>query len=67
MMEKYGVGGTYSLKGLWWLLMHWVVCKNWPYTIIDNEKLNEVFQFLHGQRNIPHVNTLEGDIKLAHG
>jgi|SRR5882724_11079445 len=67
IMEKFGAGCTYSHKGFQWLLMHWVVCKNRPYTIIDDEELIEVFESLHGLPIVPCMNTLTGDIKLTHG
>src|SRR5882724_9116769 len=66
IMEKFGTGCTYSREGFWWLLMCWVVHKNRPYTIIDDE-LAEVFESLHGLANVPCMNTLAGDINLTHG
>ena len=66
-MEKFAGGCTYSREGLRWRLLRWVVCKNRPYTIIDDEELREVFAMLHAKAKIPCANTLAGDIKCAHG
>jgi len=43
------------------------VCKNRPYTIIDDEEFIELIEMCHGLANIPCMNTLATDIKLAHG
>src|SRR6266481_394479 len=66
IMEKFAAGCTYSHKGFCWLVMCWVVCKNRPYTIIDDEEVYDIFQMLHVNVNIPCANTLVGDIKLTH-
>src|SRR6266481_4860930 len=39
IMEKFATGYTYSCEGFCWLVMHWVVHKNRPYTIIDDEEV----------------------------
>ena len=67
IMEKFAGGCTYSREGLHWRLLHWVVRKNRPYTIVNDEELREVFAMLHANLKIPCVNTLAGDIKCAHG
>jgi len=66
-MEKFAAGCTYSREGLHWRLLRWVVRKNRPYTIVDNEALREVFAMLHGKVKISCVNVLAGDIKQVHG
>ena len=66
-MEKFAGGCTYLHEGLHWRLLHWVVHKNRPYTIIDDEELCGVFAMLHAKVKIPCANTLTGDIKRAHG
>ena len=66
-MEKFAGGCTYLREGLRWRLLRWVVCKNRPYTIIDDEELRKVFAMLHAKVKIPCANTLAGDIKCAHG
>ena len=67
IMEKFAGGCTYSHEGLRWRLLHWVVCKNRLYTIVDDEELRKVFAMLHAKVKIPCANTLAGDIKHAHG
>ena len=66
-MEKFAAGCTYLREGLHWRLLRWVVHKNRPYTIVDDEELHEVFAMLHAKAKIPCMNTLAGDIKRAHG
>ena len=66
-MEKFAGGCTYSREGLCWCLLRWVVCKNRPYTIVNDEELREVFAMLHAKAKIPCANILAGDIKRAHG
>ena len=65
-MEKIAAGCTYSCKGFHWLVMCWVVHKNRPYTIIDDEEVHDIFQMLHANINIPCMNMLVADIKLTH-
>src|SRR6266481_37095 len=66
IMKKFAMGCTYSCKGFHWLVMHWVVCKNRPYTIIDDEEVCDIFRMLQVNINILCMNTLAGDIKLTH-
>ena len=62
-MEKFAAGCTYLHESLHWQLLHWVVCNNRPYTIVNNEQLHEVFIMLHGKAKIPCANIFAGDIK----
>ena len=66
IMEKFAMGCTYSCKGFCWLVMCWVVRKNRPYTIIDDEEVCDIFWMLHVNINILCTNTLAVDIKLTH-
>src|SRR6266481_4053144 len=58
IMEKFATGCTYSCEGFRWLVMRWVVCKNRPYTIIDDEEVCDIFRMLHANVNILCANML---------
>jgi hypothetical protein len=63
VMQKFT--GGYSCEGFCWLLLPWIICKNWPYALVEDEELGNIFWMLNSKVQVPCTNTLVGDIKYT--
>jgi hypothetical protein len=64
MMERFA--GGYTREKLRWKLVEWVVKKNRPFAIVEDETLIEIFRMLNSKVNAPSGQTLARDLRLVH-
>lgn len=61
-MGRFTTGSTYTREGFRFIIAAWIVESNRPYSIVNDPRLQEAFQMLHGQVDIPGRTTVARDI-----
>ncbi|KAF8579800.1 hypothetical protein K439DRAFT_1302275, partial [Ramaria rubella] len=60
-IKSFVHGSTYSMGQLWHMV--WVAHRHWPYAIIQDPKLLEIFKMLYEPAQIPSPCTLSQDVQ----
>jgi hypothetical protein len=63
-MEKFA--GGYTRERLRWKLLRWVVLKNRPFAIVEDEELVEILAMLNPKVNSPSGQTVGRDVCDVH-
>lgn len=61
-IATYAQGSTYTKVKLHYLLGRWVACRNWPFVIIQDPELLDIFRMFNASVEVPHPTTLSCDV-----
>jgi len=60
-MEQYSEPCTREARR--WGVLRWIVRKNRPFYIIEDEELRDIFRMMKPRAEVPSANTVSKDIK----